>query len=112
MSADAHELMPPELLAEVPRLYGQVGKGDEALVYVKWFVPWSNWTWYITEYDPEDRIGFGLCVGFAAELGNVSVDELEAIQGPVGLRVERDLYFRPATIRDVREGLRRTGRLP
>lgn len=61
---------------------------------VKLFVPWGNATWILTEMEP-DGICFGLCdLGLGEpELGYVSVSELEAVKGPHGLRVERDLHF-------------------
>lgn len=65
---------------------------------VKLFVPWGAGTWLLTELDPDaPDIAFGLCdLGMnCPELGSVSIAELEAIRGPGGLRIERDLYFRP-----------------
>jgi hypothetical protein len=63
---------------------------------VKLFTPDANATWLLTEIDPEDPDhAFGLCdlgLGFL-ELGYVSLQELESVRGPLGLRVERDLYF-------------------
>ncbi|MDR6757181.1 hypothetical protein J2Y48_002477 [Mycoplana sp. BE70] len=61
---------------------------------VKWFTPWANATWIITEMEPDSRC-FGLCdVGHGTpELGYVSVEELESVKGPFGLTVERDLSF-------------------
>ncbi|MNH46973.1 hypothetical protein D3C79_1099950 [compost metagenome] len=43
----------------------------------------------------QDGVCFGLCdLGMGEpELGYVSVEELESVTGPRGLRVERDLYF-------------------
>ena len=64
---------------------------------VKFFTPFSNFTWYATEYDPADRIFFGYVVGQDAEWGYFSLDQLEAIRGPLGLGVERDLYWNPVT---------------
>ena len=65
---------------------------------VKLFCPWGAGTWLLTELDPEDPdIAFGLCdlgMGFP-ELGRVSLMELKAVVGPGGLRIERDLYFKP-----------------
>ena len=29
--------------------------------------------------------------------------ELEEVKGPLGLHIERDLYFEPAKLRDIRE---------
>lgn len=63
---------------------------------VKLFTPDANCTWLLTELDPEDPdIAFGLCdlgMGFP-ELGNVSLSELGALRGQLGLPVERDLHF-------------------
>jgi Protein of unknown function (DUF2958) len=65
---------------------------------VKLFCPWGAATWLLTELDPESPdIAFGLCdlgVG-TPEIGSVSLSELAEISGPGGLRIERDLYFRP-----------------
>jgi glycine/D-amino acid oxidase-like deaminating enzyme len=65
---------------------------------VKLFCPWGGATWLLTEVDPEDPdIAFGLCdlgMGFP-EIGRVSLMELKAVIGPGGLRIERDLWFKP-----------------
>lgn len=56
----------------------------------------SSCTWLLSEYDPEDRLFFGLCdLGMGSpELGYVSRDELEAIRfPPFGLPVERDRHW-------------------
>ena len=53
----------------IPSLYGQEGKGKNALAYVKLFTPDSNFTWYITELDLEEKLCFGLIDGFEKELG-------------------------------------------
>ena len=42
-------LLTKQIRSELPKLYAQDGKGDEAIVYVKFFTPDSNWTWYATE---------------------------------------------------------------
>lgn len=61
---------------------------------VKLFTPDAHGTWFLTEYDPEDAIAFGLCdLGFP-ELGSVSIEELETVRGPLGLHVEVDLYWK------------------
>ncbi|BCH05666.1 single-stranded DNA endonuclease (plasmid) [Mesorhizobium sp. 131-2-5] len=65
---------------------------------VKLFTPDAGATWLLTEIDPEDPdLAFGLCdlgVG-CPELGSVSLVELAAVRGRLGLPVERDLHFRP-----------------
>lgn len=96
------KLLTKEILKRLPARYAQDGKGDDAIVYVKFFTPDSSWTWYATEYDPEDREFFGYVVGPSPELGYFSLDELEAARGPMGLPIERDLYFEPTTLREVK----------
>ena len=63
---------------------------------VKLFTPDAGTTWLLTELDPdEDDRAFGLCdlgLGFP-ELGYVSLAELVAVRGRLGLAVERDLHF-------------------
>ena len=64
---------------------------------VKLFCPWNLAIWLLTELDPEANIAFGLCdlgTGFP-ELGTVSLTEMASIEGPEGLRIERDLHFKP-----------------
>lgn len=64
---------------------------------VKLFTPDAGATWLLTEIDPEDQDhAFGLCdLGLGCpEMGWVSLAELTALKGPLGLPVERDLYFR------------------
>lgn len=63
---------------------------------VKLFTPDAGATWLLTECDPDepDRL-FGLCdLGLdCPEIGYVSLTEIMSIRGPLGLPVERDLYF-------------------
>ncbi len=93
-------LMPAELKASIPALYSQEEVKDP-IVRAKYFTPWSNWTWYVLEYDGED-LCFGLVDGFERELGYFSLSELSAIRGPRGLRIERDLYFDMTPLSTVR----------
>lgn len=65
---------------------------------VKLFLPDGASTWLLCELDPdEEDIAFGLCdLGLGEpELGNVSISELLALRGPLGLSIERDASFRP-----------------
>lgn len=94
---NAHVLMPAALIEQIPAPY-ETERHSCPVAQVKWFTPDADWTWYVVEYDPKDRTAFGLVAGFEIELGYFSLDEIEAIRGPLGLRVERDLYFKPQTI--------------
>lgn len=90
-------LLPDEIAVTLPPLYATEKEADP-LVRVKFFTPDSSWTWYLTEFDPEERRCFGFVVGLEQELGYFSLDELEEIRGPNGLQIERDLYFQPCPL--------------
>lgn len=71
---------------------------ENPIVQVKFFTPTSSWTWYGIEYNPEDRLFWGLVYGHEREFGYFSLDELENIKGPFGIGVERDISFSPKPI--------------
>lgn len=98
------ELIPYDLGETIPELYATDGQGDDAIVHVKLFTPWTSWTWYVIEYDGKD-LCFGLVDGFESELGYFLISELEKLAGPAGLRVERDIYFEPITYGELRKQL-------
>lgn len=83
-----------------------VGSTDmkDSEVFLKFFTPVSNWTWWVFEGEPVldeqgrevDFVFFGLVRGFETEIGSFVLSELS---GTIrGLRlVERDLHFQPTT---------------
>jgi len=75
------------------------GERIDPLPIVKLFMPGTGWTWLLTEIDPDnhDR-AFGVaCNGYDdPEYGWVSISELSAVRGRMGLAVERDEWFNPA----------------
>ena len=97
------ELLTKELEARFAHVGRQEEQGDDAIVIAKFFTPDSSWTWWATEYDPETREFFGLVQGHETELGYFSLDELEAVTGPLGLHIERDIYWKESTLTSVRE---------
>ena len=92
------KLLTKQIQNQLPELYAQDGQGMNAIAYVKFFTPWSNWTWYATEYDPETGMFFGLVDGLERELGYFSLNELASVRGPFGLKIERDLHFQPTRL--------------
>ena len=79
---------------------------------VKLFDPVGAATWLLTEI--EGDIAFGLCdLGMGSpELGSVSISELERVQLPLGLGIERDLHFTAdKTISQYAEAARANGYL-
>ncbi len=100
------QLMTQEIQGQMPELGANEEIGLEALARVKYFTPDSNWTWYASEFDGEDLF-FGLVIGFEIELGYFSLRELQQTRGPMGLHIERDLYYEPRSLRELRDQHRR-----
>ena len=75
------ELMSDEILEQVPRLgeTEKVSAGDKT-VHAAYIIPFrSNWTWYLTEYDPETEDAFGLVIGMEPEWGYFNIKELREV---------------------------------
>lgn len=90
------KLLTEEIRKRLPQLYETEGQEDQ-IVQVKFFTPDSSWTWYLIEFDGED-LCYGLVDGLCKEFGYFSLKELESITGPLGLQIERDLYFEPTPV--------------
>ena len=90
------ELLPADLRASLPALYSQEGNPDPP-VYLKFFTPDSDWTWFVTEGEArEDNfLFFGFVCGFEEEWGYFVLSELASVGGGGRLPIERDLHFRP-----------------
>ena len=60
--------------------------------------------WYITEWDADSGLCFGLVSGFATELGYFDLTELSEVTLFKGLpAIERDLYWNRQTLAEVRK---------
>ena len=103
---DAVELMPDDVAATIPALRATENEPDP-IARVKWFTPDSSWTWYVLEYDPHEKLCFGLVDGLGQELGYFSLAEVEHVRGPLGLPVERDLYWSPTPLSEIHPELDR-----
>jgi len=76
-------------------------------IVMKLFNPTGAGTWYLYEKEDED-----IYMAFAnlgdpinAECGRVSMQELMAFRGRFGLKIERDMHFKPLskTLHEVKE---------
>jgi len=99
---NAYDLVPAGMLEFLPPMY----KTEDVLtidkiVWVKYFDPSSNWTWYLVEYDREEKAAFGYVQGFEGEWGYFSLSELATVKNRLGLGIERDLHFRPRCFGDL-----------
>ncbi|MCL4386841.1 DUF2958 domain-containing protein [Patescibacteria group bacterium] len=95
------KLLTNELKKALPALYAKENEKDP-LVICKFFLPMTKWTWYAIEFDGSD-IFFGYVAGDFPELGYFSLKELEEIEGPYGLGIERDLYFEATRLSRIKE---------
>lgn len=97
------KLLTAEIREKLPPIYTTQDQEDP-IVFAKFFTPWSNWTWYATEFDGADTF-FGLVVGLETELGYFSLSEMESVRGPGGLTIERDRGFQPIPLSQLRAKL-------
>ena len=80
---------------------------EEIQVPLKLFLPEGRWTWFCYAYDPEYRLlscyvhsGLG---EDCDEAGDTSLDELLTLRTSLNLPVERDLFWKPKTLKEVME---------
>lgn len=106
MTMRRQKLVTREVLDRLPPLRSTDGKDPaEIKIALKLFNPCGFGSWYCTEFDPEERVFFGYVEVHEGELGYFSLDELEGFRGPLGLGIERDLWWDPdTTLADVMAG--------
>ena len=94
------ELITKELEERLPGLYATDGRrGKVAVAHL--FAAWADWDWYVVEYDPVERVAFGLVNGFESEYGYFSIAEMEEMNRGAGFEViERDEHFSPQPVSD------------
>lgn len=70
---------------------------EEIKVVCKFFNPMGAGTWYVYDRDPDchDRLWAFCNLGDSecAELGTISLSELEELRLPLGMKIERDIHF-------------------
>lgn len=98
-------LMTKELEKEFEKypLYSQEDKGMDSKVVVKYFDPCGSGTWLITEGEKQEDgewLFYGYCYIFEWEWGYVTLSELESVQRPFGLGIEREIYGGHETVKE------------
>jgi hypothetical protein len=109
----AYDLVPDEV--DIPNLYQS--DEDDPIAVIKLFL--GDFTWYLTEYDPEQNVAFGFTARTSApamsEWGYIDIGELAAVTATVKVSrpngagkgvdfqqpVERDLWFEPTPMREI-----------
>lgn len=94
------KLLTKEIQKQLPycRYNEEQGRSlKEHICIFKLFAPWSSYTLFVCEgekQDDGDWLLWGLVTGLAEdEFGYTMLSEIEALNGPAGLKIERDLYF-------------------
>ena len=71
------------------------GSDMEQMVVAKYFNPIGNGTWYLMNLADDEDYAWGIVDLFAVEMGSFSMKELQGIQLPLNMGIERDKYFEP-----------------
>jgi len=101
----AQMMLTKDIKSKLPELYTTENiPTEDKRIIVKFFCPWSNWTWFAVEGQEKDGdfIFFGLVHGHEKEWGYFSLNELVKVRGPGGLRIERDYHFGMPTVSEAR----------
>lgn len=89
-------------LKKVPRLYSTENIPlAEKDVYFHFFCGSNDW--WIFEYDPKDRLFFGIAKIFEIEAGYISYDELREVKAFGLLEVERDIDFEVKKVKEIEQ---------
>ena len=102
-----HLLLTQEIRDTLPPLYDSEKHPEkESIAVVKFFSPYSQWTWYAVEFDGEDTF-FGLVDGFEMEYGYFSYSELEVVTVYGGVpAIERDCHWSPRPVKEIEAEIR------
>ena len=102
-----HLLLTQEIRDTLPPLYNSEKHPEkESVAIAKFFSPYSQWTWYVVEFDGEDTF-WGLVDGFEMEYGYFSYSELEAVTVFGGVpAIERDCHWSPRPVKEIETEIR------
>lgn len=86
---------------------------EDPIILAKFFNPTGAGTWYATEYDANrnDCYGYASIFGdWNDEWGYFSLDELQSYTGPLGIGIERDLFWEEKRASQVIPGFKGFGK--
>ncbi len=101
--------MTQEIESKLKSLYYYEKSGEEPIAVLKYFDPTGSWTWYAAEgqkQDDGDWLFWGAVDGFEYEYGYFTLSELQhakdSCTGLQSLPIERDLWFKPALLSELK----------
>ena len=83
------------------------GSDMEQKVVAKYFDPVGSWKWFLMNMDKDGDYCWGIVEGNEVEMGSWLMSDLQNQKLPLGLGIERDLYFEPMKAKDVWDALNR-----
>ena len=93
------------MTSELEERFKEVGDQSEKenpIFIAKFFNPCGSQTWYASEYYPENNICYGYVTGmYVDEWGTFSITELESLNLPFGLKIERDIHFNEISYKEL-----------
>ena len=99
------KMLTKSIESKLPKLRAETTEDSPVLVH--YFNPVGRGHWFGMTYDPKERLFFGYVSLFGDwndELGYFSLDELESIELPLGMKIERDLHWDDTkTLKEVKE---------
>lgn len=94
--------MNKEIEDTLPKLYATENvKEDEKILQVRYISIFSNWEWFVCEYDKESKVAFGYVIGLEKEWGYFSIEEFQEINDE-NLQIIRDESFEAIKFKDLK----------
>ena len=88
------QLLTKEIQKKAKSQY-EMGSDMEQMVVARFFNPMGRGIWYLMNMDKDDDYCWGICHLYVWEIGSFSLKELQSIEFPFDMGIERDLHFEP-----------------
>lgn len=96
------KLMIKQIQDTLPKLYETEDiKTDNKILQVRYLSIYSNWEWYLVEYDDISKVAFGYVMGNENEWGYFSLEEFQQINDE-DLKIVRDENFKPIKFEELK----------
>tara|TARA_Y100001937_G_scaffold128673_1_gene206630 strand:- start:2024 stop:2344 length:321 start_codon:yes stop_codon:yes gene_type:complete len=89
------KLLTKEIKNKAHKQYELGSDMDKQDIVAKFFNPVGQGTWYLMNKSPEDGYCWGIVDLMAVEVGSFMIEDLEDLELPMGMKIERDKYFEP-----------------
>ena len=89
------KLLTAKIINKACKQYQMGAELEGQTIVAKFFDPCGSWVWYLMNLDDDLDYAWGIVNGLALEMGSFSINELQGIERPFGLGIERDRYFKP-----------------